>query len=116
MEKAGIAWRAFIATILIIGACLLFITVATAQTSCPPGQQPYNEVVKVLTEKYGEFKRVVGMVRPGQNLIVEIWTAPNEGTWTIIARYGNCAKHVADGKAHKFLENQGAAFIPGRDA
>ena len=116
MEKAGIAWRAFIATILIIGACILFINVATAQAFCPPGQQPYAGVVKMLTEKYGESKRVVGLVRPGQNLFVEIWAAPNEGTWTIIARYGDCAKHIADGQVYKFLENQGAAFIPGRDA
>ncbi|MGG7567022.1 hypothetical protein ACQ5SO_12785 [Rhodovulum sp. DZ06] len=40
------------------------------------------DVVQRLQEKYGESRRGIGLLQDQR--VVEIWTSPNSGTWTIV--------------------------------
>ena len=97
-------------------ALWLLVWPVKAQTACPVCSFPYPMIVKKLSSKYGESVRMAMIVRREQGAIVEVWTAADGGTWTIVIRNGACGKPIADGVAYQILEASPAVFIPGENA
>ncbi len=70
-----------IAFLVIWSLAMAFIALAPpahAQIACGPRA----EVIKQLSEKYGETRRSLGLI--GSNAVVEVYANADTGTWTII--------------------------------
>ncbi len=59
------------------------LILATQAAHSAPQCAPRDQVLPVLQQKYGESRRGIGLVGTAQ--VMEIFTNPETGTWTITA-------------------------------
>ncbi len=122
MENANTVWRVFIAWIAALGIAFSILMLASPvyashEDPCGPQASNYDKGIKVLKEKYGESLRGALRVDEDQITIVELWMAPNSGTWTLLIRKGDCAKQLGAGTGYKvldeteFLENNAKVIL-----
>lgn len=62
---------------------LLVSSPAFAQSNCAPRDQ----VVKNLSEKYGEYRAAGGLT--SNNMVYEVWLSEKTRTWTIVRTMAN---------------------------
>lgn len=91
-------WLVFAA---VVAAGILMAGMALAQS--PPRCGPAEALTKILTEKYGETVRVVGLNTSGA--VLEFWGGDDNGTWSVFSRKGDVACLVATGQSWSGLLN-----------
>lgn len=69
--------RKMFALSLGIGLMALAADLARGETRC----EPRDRVVALLAERYGETRRMIGLV--GEDAVMELFAAEETGTWTM---------------------------------
>lgn len=87
-------WKLAGAVIIALGLLVWSCTPPRAQMACGP----YNKVTEALTSKYGEHRRMYGLLTNRPGLRLEIW-ASAKGGWTVITvdtKGGACLRFVGE--------------------
>lgn len=56
---------------------------------------PYEAIADGLTKDFGEVRLLQGL--SAQGWIMELWTNPQSGSWSIVLQGPNGCGHIADG-------------------